>query len=207
MQFIFDHIIAILITSVIVLILHSIQFLSLETNVDEVSNYAAKETTLDLAEIIQEDFNLTLHRYDVAHAPFLWPTVVDGQTTLLQFYRDSLLISTSPTDTVRLQTRYQLQFSDSVYTREGQVAVYELSRHECRTSGPGICSPWVNTGSSAALLKDFTVTPLRANKSVASGVNDSHYLRVSFVMLPPYQSEKQTIRNLHWQSDLRIQPY
>lgn len=207
MQFIFDHLIAVLIAAVVIMIVASNQILSMESSVEDTSFYAAKNNSLNFAKIIQEDLNLTLHRYDTGRAPFSWPIPVDadGRTTLFTFYRDSLV--TGPIDTVRLETRYRLQFEDSLSTDDGKIPLFRIDREECVTTTSGVCSPWVNTGSSAGLVTDFKITPLRTNKSPAANVAESHYLDVRFTMSPPYRTNSQTVNVLHWNSLLQVQPF
>lgn len=207
MQFIFDHMIAVLISAVVILIVAGNQIMSMESSVDDTSFYAAKNNTLNFAKIIQEDLSMTLHRYDTGRAPFSWPIPVDldGRTTLFTFYRDSL--ATAPFDTVRLETRYRLQFEDSLSTADGPIPLFRIDREECATTSSGACSPWINTGSSASLVTDFKVIPRRTNKSLAANVAESHYLDVSFTMSPPYRTNSQTVNTLHWNTLLQVQPF
>ncbi len=203
MQFLLDHIIVIIIAAVIFLIIQSIQFLRMETGLEEVASYESKQNSLDLAEIIEKDFNSTLNRFDDAAAPFTWPVNAGGLTTQISFYRDSL--SSAPVTVLPLQTRYDLTFADSIQTPDGAVAVYQLERFEC-THETSPCT-WHPTGVSASLLTDFDVLPLRADKTPAANVAESYYLDISFTMIPPFRTSRQVVHNIYWNTVMQIQPY
>lgn len=209
MQFILDHIVAILIVVVIFGIIQTIQFLQMETGVEEIASYEGKQNSLDLAAFFEKDFNQTLHRYETSVAPFTWPTNVDGRTTQFYFYRDSL--KSAPASVVPVETRYDLTFADSIYTKEGKVAVFQLERYECTFDSSGVppwppCA-WHNTAVSAALITDFDIVPLRADKTPAANVAESYYLNISFSMIPPFRTSRQVVDTIHWNTLMQIQPY
>ena len=90
MQFIFDHLQALLIASVVILVLVVNQMRTLEDVLEDTSVYIAKNNTLDLAEMIESDLNMTLHRFDTDQDPFNWAvttTDLEGRTTLFQLYK------------------------------------------------------------------------------------------------------------------------
>jgi len=207
MQFLLDHMVAILITAVILLIMVTNQMVTLESSIDDTSFYSAKKNTLDFANIIENDLNLTLHRYDLARAPFVWPTTAEGRTTLFSFYRDSLDIATTPTDTVRLETRYRLVLADSFNTGNQLIPLFRVDREECKTTTQGACGAWTSTGGSASLITDFDVTPLRSNKSPAANVAETQFLEMSFSYCPPFKTSSQTVAKLHWRSLLQVNPF
>ena len=214
MQFIFDHILAFLIASVVIMIVVANQMRTMESGMEDTSTYIAKNNSLDLAEMIEDDLNMTLHRYDTGRSPFTWPITqdADGRTTSFSFYRDSL---NTLGQTVRLFSRYRLQFSDSLQTNvtdsTGTTVVtqplFEVIREECSTISPTVpCVP-VFAGNSAPWVSDFRVAPLRIDKSPAVSLAESHYLQISFIMNPPYRTERQIVDKLHWSTLLQVQPF
>ena len=212
MQFIFDHIVAIIVGSVVVLVMMANYMRTLEDGIEDTSSYVAKTNALDLAAMIEKDLMMTLHRFETSEDPFVWPIVYDsdGRTSLFRFYRDSL---NNLGSTVHLFTNYRLQFVDTlaVQTRDStgyvEQAVFEVVREECSTTTLVFpCTP-VYTGHSAPLVTDFRVTPMRMDKSQALNFSETHYLKFSFVMLPPYQSTKQVVNKLHWSTMLQVQPF
>ena len=220
MQFIFDHLIAILIAGVVILVLVMNQMRTLEDGLEDTSVYIAKNNTLDLAEMIESDLNMTLHRFDTDQDPFDWAvttTDLEGRTTLFQLYRDSVDVSTATTH--RIETRYRLNFVDSVYVNaidslgNSYIAsnpLFEVIREECSyTTIPYTCLPadFDHAGSSAPWVKDFRITPLQQDKSLASNITEAHYLQVSFIMSPPLQTERQVVDKLHWSTLLQVQPF
>ena len=219
MQFIFDHLLAILIASVVLLALVANQMRTLDDGISDTSMYLAKNNSLDLAEMIEADLNMTLHRFDASQIPFDWSNMItdaDGRTTSFTFYRDS--VEESSGQIYRWETRYRLSFVDSLYTPaidslgnayQAVDAMFEVIREEEDCSRLITCSPGVFdfAGNSAPYVKDFRITPLQQDKSPASNVAETHYLQVSFIMSPPLQSGSQIVNKLHWSTLLQVQPY
>lgn len=219
MQFLIDHLLAIIISGVVILILIVNQVRTLDEGLEDTSVYMAKKYSLDLAEIIEEDFNMTLHRYNTSREPFDWgamTTDAAGRTTFFKFYRDSVDLSTS--ETVRLETRYSLNFVDSLYTTMvdgvGNSSVvseplFELVREECQTTASGTAcgTGWDFAGNSAPWVQDFKIVPLRQNQQLATSVAETHYLKVSFTMSPPIRTERQVIDKLQWSALRQVRPF
>ncbi len=207
MQFIFDHIQAIIIASVIVLILIGMQMRNIETSIDDTSVYISKTNSLDLAKIIEEDLMLTLHRSDRSRDPFVWPTRADGRTVLFEFYRDSLGNPFGVVDTFRIQTRYALNFLDSLHASDGVVPIFEIVREECLSTSSTPCGGWEYAGSSAQWVTDFDVTPLRLDKSPATNVAEAHYVDIRFTMASPLRTDRQVVEKMFWSTLLQVQPF
>ena len=220
MQFIFDHIQAILIAGVVLLVLVANQMRTLDDGIEDTSMYIAKNNSLDLAEMIEADLNMTLHRFDATRVPFYWSSMItdiDGRTTSFTLYRDSVSDLTGQIH--RIDTRYRLSFVDSLYVSAvdslgnayvNADPVFEVIREECSfTASTYVCTPgdFRDTGSSAPWVKDFRITPLQQDKSLASNISEAHYLKVSFIMSPPLQSETRTVNKLHWSTLLQVQPF
>ena len=214
MHFIFDHIIAIIVGTIVILVVISNQLRTMEAGVEDTSTYVAKNNALNFAEMIEGDLNMTLNRIETSIDPFTWPITnnADGNTTLFSFYRDSL----NGVNTHHIFTRYRLNFVDSLttttQTSSGYVTVktplYEVIREECHTASSAVpCTPFEYVGSSAPWVSDFKVTPMRINKSVASNLAETQYVQVSFTMKPPYRTERQVVDKLHWSTMLRVQPF
>lgn len=218
MQFIFDHLQALLIASVVILVLVANQMRTLEDGLEDTSVYIAKNNSLDLAEMIEADLNMTLHRFDTGEAPFTWSdmmTDTDGRTTQFVLYRDSVDSGV----TYRIQTRYRLSFVDSLYVHTvdslGDRTVesnpmFEVIREECSylvSSYTCSSGDYKFAGNSAPYIKDFRITPLQQDKSLAANITQAHYLQVSFIMSPPLQTDRQVVDKLHWSTLLQVQPF
>lgn len=217
MQFIFDHIQALLIASVVILVLVVNQMRIMEDGLEDTSVYIGKSNSLDLAEMIESDMNMTRNRFNTARDPFTWAATTtdsDGRTTSFQFYRDSVFAS----QTYRLETRYRLNFVDSMQVSAVDSAGisitetaprYEVIREECVTTAafPTPCTTFKYAGTSAPWVKDFRITPLEQDKSLASNITEAYYLQVSFIMSPPIKTDKQVVDKLHWSTLLQVQPF
>ena len=219
MQFIFDHIQALLIASVVLVMLIANQMKTMEDGLEDTNMYIAKNNSLELAEVIESDLNMTLHRFDTGRDPFDWATMTtdsDGRTVLFNLYRDSV---DGAAQTHRLETRYSLNFVDSLYSsaidsvgNEYTVSqpVFEVIREECTTTNPSyVCTnaDYKHAGASAPLVKDFRITPLQQDKSVATNMAETHYLQVSFIMNPPFNTSSRVVDKLHWSTLLQVQPF
>ena len=202
MQFIFDHIYAILIASVIFLILIVNQMRTLEASIEDTSLYQSKTDVLDFAEVIEDDIIRTMWRSNQAADPFVWPvTNVGGRTTLFEFYSDSLDAGT----TVIRNTRYTLTFVDSLREEGTSLPLYKIVREVCEHTGAGCIPTW--DGESAPWVKDFDIEPLQLDKSPATSVTNAYYLKISFIMSPPFRTNRQVVDKLQWSSLLQIQNY
>ena len=207
MQFIFDHIYATIIAGTVMFMLALLNLTVLEVNWTQSSVNAGKTLTLDLANWLEQDLKPISNRADNGQPPIVvWPTQsAQGNTTLITLYRDSLDVSSTPFDTVRIQMRYTLQTSDSVAIADSSVQAFQLIRQtRTQIGAAGAWSGWAEDGRSRPRLMNFSVTPLRPDGANAISVAETAYLRVRFVLVPPFIQENSFLNLMNWQTTVVV---
>ena len=165
MLFLYDHFLALLVGSVIILMLFMIQVRAQQENIEQAMINAAKKQTLELADALERD----LANAGYATAPSqpgitAYSMRADGVTDTLAFWG-------SDAAGTQIEVRYVVSVVDTVTIEGETLPLFEMQRFQ-RNGGP-----WVHDGGSPPTLTHFSVTLLDENNLV-TGQADARQLQV-----------------------------
>ena len=189
MLFLYDHLIALLVGSIIILMLFTIQRRALQENVEQAMINAAKKQTLELADALERD---------LANAGY---ATVPGQGGITAYsmradgVTDTLAFWGSDAAGTQIEVRYVVSVVDTVMIEGETLPLFEMQRFQ-RNGGP-----WVHDGGSPSTLTHFSITLLDENNLV-TGPADVRQLRVQvtnavFPHIVP-DDYLRGYRQLHW---------
>lgn len=210
MTVLLDHLSAIIIGAAVLLILAATQIFAQRSGIEQAASYATKTKALSFGEWLEDDILTLGENFGRNRFRFETPEVDSlGNTTLFQFYSDSLNVITS--DTVRMMTRYQLQYVDSILRDTISTPVYQLRRQIATspvTNGTASApSSWRTDGFSLATLSSFRIVMLDRTGRETQSVEAGDYLRISFNLLPQFPVEPEYLRELYWSTTLKVRPF
>ncbi len=189
MIFLYDHLIALLVGSVIFLMLFTIQRRAQQENVEQAMINVAKKQTLEFADVLERD----LSNAGYATAPgqgglTAYHMRADGVTDTLAFWG-------SDAAGTQIEVRYVVSVVDTATIEGETLPLFEMQRF--RRNG-GL---WVRDGASPSTLTHFSVTLLDENNLV-TGPADARQLqvRVTNAVFPHIGPDEylRGHRQLHW---------
>lgn len=194
MPFIYDNLIATVISMTVFLILVSIQTQATQINTARTSRNVAKTQAHQLATWMEEDLAEMGKNMTVGAAAFENPQdSTQWHTTQFTFKHDSLLASG---DTVQVKTRYDLEKSGARMVDGTTETLYEVQRS--RKVGS---DPWQSKGQSTGNLGYFEINMLDKDAIPISNptVNrdDVECIRVRFSVIAPFQNEDTSLRRVY----------
>lgn len=169
MQFVLDHLSAILISSAVLLLVLSTQFSAQRAATEQSIAYAAKKQTLSMAEFLEQDFLLIGEGTPDGIASITQSE--SGNTSAFSFWREDDL-------GLPMLVSYTLTELDSVDIKGDMYQLYRLNRMENLASAGG-------GGSS---LINFTITMLDETGSPTDTISEARLLRITAVNAYPYGS-------------------
>ncbi len=156
MTVLYDHIISVLVASVIILLLFNVQQRSQKTSVERALMYKAKAQTLDLASILERDLSNAGFQTPPVEPAILVAEPLFGDRT------DSLMFWGMGANGTRTRIAYGIQVVDSMRLDGDMLPLYELRRYERRGAG------FVRVGGSAQTLTTFRVDLLDENNQLSN---------------------------------------
>jgi hypothetical protein len=228
MQLLLDHLSAIIIASVVILILSVTQIRSSHASVEQTATHSVKAKTLVFGHWIERDIldigrNMGRNRYRFN------PPVLDaaGNTREFRFFSDSACSETctfpsgfsgAPGDTVRLHTRYILVPTRTVtVTRDGSDLTRQLYvlRREVAASRVtlGVAAAVPSTGWRADRWSIGTLSFFHVNMLLRDGTETmdpeaGDYIQIQFGVVPEWILQPENfIRELYWTTTLKIRPF
>ncbi|MFQ5571686.1 MAG: hypothetical protein ACE5G0_18555 [Rhodothermales bacterium] len=195
MVFLYDHVISLIVGSIVVLMLFTVQQRSQQVNVERTMTYVAKKQLLEFADVLERDFtNIGYGSAPNDSVLTAFHVRADGVTDTLAFWG----AKETNLGTVRVQIRYVVSLVDSVVVDEGPIPVYQLRRYEREASGL-----WVEAGGSPATLSRFSLTPMVAGSTNTADFQQADQLQVqvaNVVMPTNYEPDNITrgFRHLYW---------
>ena len=177
MQFILDNIAAIIVAAVVSLILLSLQLQAGEAMVDQTSYYAAKESSLSMSEMVEDDFQNIGTGVPVGTDIF-----TNVSATVVEFRR---LINV--TDITYSTVRYEAFPTDTIDVEGTEVPLFEVQR-----SVDGVYS-----GKGPSRMSAFMVELRDAAGTPVVSWGDAEAIYVQFTMIPPYTDEN-FMRQTSW---------
>ena len=219
MQSLIDHLIAIMVSGVVITALMSNQFRSQHSMIEQTASHSVKAKTLVFGKWVEHDILNLGANFGRNYYRFTEPTVdADGNTVAWQFYSDS--VRTNGTK-LRLYTRYRLVPTEVVAFQDTTMQMYIVNRDTTAVDHvgalPGPAPPesaWVQGLWSIGTLSFFRIelldrwgeTPLLT--SGATNLEDVDYIRVRFGVVPEYVLKPDNyIRELYWSRTLKVRPY
>ncbi|WP_456424703.1 hypothetical protein [Rhodocaloribacter sp.] len=208
MIILFDNMSAALVGATVMLMLLSLQLKLSGMNLEQTSTYMVKNQASDLATWMEEDLLKLGENIDkTKEVPFTNPIDSAGVTIDYTFSRDSLDLSVTPPDTIRIDTRYRLNKTGTRIVDHEVIDVFRLVR-SVRYDG-GV---WQNAGGSSSLIGFFKIEMLDRDAApiadpVATATADPtaiHNTRIRFSMVTPFETETTAVRKVYYGSTLLI---
>lgn len=194
MPFIYDNLIATVISMTVLLILASIQTEATQINTVRTSRNAVKGQAQHLATWMEEDLADMGKNMKLGAAAFESPVdSTQWHTTRFIFKRDSLLAGGG---TVRVKTRYDLEKTGTC-TVDGNTE----TRFEVQRSRKVGSDPWASSGQSTANLEYFEVNMLGKDGGPVTNPkanrDEVESIRVRFSVIAPFQNEETLLHRVH----------
>lgn len=186
MAFVYDNLVATLISMTVFLILMSIQADATQRNTARTSRNIVKTQAQDLATWMEEDLaemGKNMNAGDVAYE-----TPQDSSawhTTDFTFF-----FLNSSGDTVK--TRYELKQAGTRMVNGEEEKLFRVDRS--RKVGTG---SWTASGQSPASLGYFEVEMLDQDADSTANPDEVEFIQVDFSVIAPFQSESTFLRRVH----------
>lgn len=228
MQSILDHLTAIIIACVVILVLAVTNVRSSHASVEAVATHSVKAKTLVFGHWIERDIleigrNMGRNRYRFD------PPVLDalGNTLEFRFFSDSTCIAScvfpdgvvgTTESVVRLHTRYVLDSTDVVSVRRGD-SLHAMQLHILRREAAeslvigGVAQPvpasrWRPDRWTIGTLSFFRVRMLLRDGTVTTDPTRGDYIRIQFGVVPEWILQPENfIRELYWATTLKVRPF
>jgi Tfp pilus assembly protein PilE len=186
MPFIYDNLIATLISMTVLLILASIQTQATQTNTARTSRNTVKAQAQQMATWMEEDLAEIGKNMNVTEAAFENPqNSTDWHTTQLTFKYESLLASGG---TERVKVRYELEKTGTRTVDGTDEILFEVQRSQKVGD-----DPWTSEGQSPGSLEYYEVNMLDKNGAPVpnpkANRDEVESFRIRFSVIAPFQSE------------------
>ncbi len=186
---IYDHLIAILVGGVIILLLFNVQRRTQQSNVERTMMYMAKTSTLEMGSFLERDLmNAGFNTPPVENGVLEHNTNGDGITDTLVFWgvgsagtRTRIAYGVTPVDTANIAGQ--------------QTPLYQLRRYERQGAD------YVEVGGSPPILTEFKITLLTSgNLSTDIYTADKLRVKMAHAVLPDFEDEEHLVgyRQLYW---------
>ena len=185
---IYDHLVAVLVGSVILLLLFNVQQRAQKSSVERTMMYMAKTSTLDLASFLERDLMSAGFNTPPVENGILEHNTTDGLTDTLLFWG----VGSAGT---RARIAYGVSAVDSATIEGERVPLYELRRYERQGAN------YVRVGGSAPTLTEFKITLLTSgNTSTDIYTADKVRVHLSNAVLPDFEDDTYLsgYRRLYW---------
>ena len=202
MTSIFDNVSAVIIGGVVVLILFVVQWRAGVMSSELFSMYSGKQSSLNLATLLEDDLELLGRNMDIDDSLFTVPVQSGGNTTSFTFFHQD----TDSTGLERdMEVRYRLASTEIISKDTSTIQLYELIREQRNVNS--FLAAWHQTWSSDRRLSHFYIEPQDERYLPTHREDETTYLRISFTMIPPYQTENQYVRQLNWSTTINVRPF
>lgn len=177
-----DNISSLLVFASVAFVITSTQFRAQQSAVEQTIAYMSKKQTLEFADQMEREFKLIGAGRDESEDKIVSiSNNADGMTESFSFWRADEL----GTDYL---IGFALSLADSVYTDDGWVKRYKVSRTENGAAA----------GGSPSTLTDFKVELLTSAGGPAT-TSTAELVRINFVnMYPVGDPDQMAIRQTHW---------
>ncbi len=228
MQSLLDHISAIIVACVVILVLAISNVRASHAGIEAVATHSVKAKTLVFGHWIERDIleigrNMGRNRYRFE------PPVLDAQGNTLEFrfYSDSTCIGAcafpdgvtgNAESVIRLHTRYVLDSTDAVTVRRGdslltrQLYILRREAAESNVIG-GVAQPvpearWRADRWTIGTISFFRVRMLLRDGTVTTDPTRGDYIRIQFGVVPEWILQPENfIRELYWATTLKVRPF
>ena len=186
---IYDHLVAVLVGSVILLLLFNVQQRAQQSSVERTMLYMTKSSTLDLGSYLKRD---------LMNAGFDTPPVETGilkHNTNADGLTDTLVFWGVGASGMRTRIAYGASVVDTALIDGQERPLFEMRRYERRGAA------FVRSGGSAPTLTQFKVDLLTSGNT-PTDISTARRLRLRLTnaVLPNFDSDEhlQGYRQLHW---------
>ena len=221
MQFILDHMIAIVVAGVLILGLQVTQVRSQHANIEQVASHSVKAKTLVFGEWVERDildiganFGTNMYRFEEPDVDSL------GNSTRWVFFSDT---TAADGQQRRVFKRYRLIQTKMAAFQDTTYQMYQVVRDSVVKDYPAVDVPpatgaiaeadWVKNTWSIGTLSFFQIHLLdRTGETPYEGgvvdVDKVDYIRVRFGVVPEYVLKPDNyMRELYWVKTLKVRPY
>ena len=186
---IYDHLIAVLVGSVIILLLFNVQQRAQQSSVERTMLYMTKSSTLDLGSYLKRDLmNAGFDTSPVETGILKHNTTTEGLTDTLVFWG----VGASG---LRTRIAYGVSVVDTALIDGQEKPLFEMRRYERRGAA------FVRSGGSSPTLTQFKVDLLTSGNT-PTDISTARRLRLRLTnaVLPQFESDEhlQGYRQLHW---------
>ena len=186
----YDHLVAILVGGVIILMLFNVQQRTQQTSLEQTMMYMAKNATLDLASFLERDLENAGYDTPSAELGILeHNTNADGITDTLVFWG----VGSAGT---RARIAYGVSAVDTTTIDGEEVPLYELRRYERQGAN------FVRAGGSPRTLTSFAISLLTSGSTPTTDLATVQKLelRLANTVLPDLEDGTylKGYRRLHW---------
>ena len=184
----YDHLVAVLVGGVILLLLFNVQQRTQQSSVERTMMYMAKVGTLEMGSFLERD---------LMNAGFNTPPVENGilEHNNTGDLTDTLLFWGVGSSGARTRIAYGFSAVDSATIAGERVPLYELRRYERRGAD------YVRVGGSPATLTEFKITLLTSgNAPTDIFTADKVKVHLSNAVLPDFEDDTHLAgyRRLYW---------
>ncbi len=196
MAFLQDHLISVIIGSIVMLMLFQIHLDGQEASVEITSHYSGYTHALSFVETLQHDFPNIGAGVNPAN-PMIVDYVWNATTKYIEFRGTIGTAATAPIEQIRYQVVFvdsaEINFNDSLQT----VALFEVQRLVDDSGTYKI------TGSSTQTIREFEVSLFDGSGLAVGGAfDDTRQIEVHMVMVPPLAG-KQVNRHNYFHTRFR----
>lgn len=184
----YDHIVAVLVGGVILLLLFNVQQRTQQSSVEQTMMYMAKVSTLEMGSFLERD---------LMNAGYNTPPVENGilEHNNTGDLTDTLLFWGVGSSGARTRIAYGVSAVDSATIAGVKVPLYELRRYERRGAD------YVRVGGSPPTLTEFKITLLTSgNAPTDIYTADKVKVHLANAVLPDFESDTHMAgyRRLYW---------
>jgi hypothetical protein len=221
MQFLLDHLSALLVASSVLLLSIVARTDASQLAIEQTSHYSARAQVQTFTRWMEKDL-LTIGKQYVnseAAIAFAMPTqgtsgAAAGMTTLFQFQRDSLNSTAGVERRYRVFVRYRLTPRPAVQVDNEPfpIPMFGVERDEQIVPDPvPTTTPssggWVRAGGGPGTLSQFRIIPHDRDGRPTTSADRTEFLRVRLSFVPPYDTEARELHELHWGTTIGIRPF
>lgn len=219
MQFLLDHLSALLVASSVLLLVIVSRTDASQLSIEQTSHYSARSQVQTFTQWLQADLTDIGENYGNGRVAFSMPVqgtsgLSNGMTTLFEFSRDSLQTTSGVTRRYRVFIRYRLlsRGTTLVDSEPTAIPLFGVERDEQVVPAPTdsvtpTAGGWVRAGGGPGTLSQFRIVPNTRDGQPTTDLNAVDFLQLRLSFVPPFDTEKRELHELHWGTTVGIRPF
>lgn len=216
MHAIFDHLTAVLVGTVVLLLVMLTQREASAISIEQQARYGARMQTQGFTDWFERDLLRVGEGLRTGSGGFSLPVQrSDGNTGELVTFRDTVIVRPGTTPLAqRLFTRYRLVAAGTQTVRGAARPLFRLERwvqdRPLVDNAPApvpLATAWEQEGSSPAILSFLRVDAVGAGDVAAATPAAAWYLRARISLVPPAVQREAALPELHWGTTVGLRPF